>query len=242
MDAVSRTIQANVGLVHAVVQRGLRISQKDNDYEDAVAGGMYGLWQATLYFREDGGARFSTYAAKLIYRDAIRVVRRLRRYGFRGTNSRPVRNPACGWSGRSSEREKGGWPIDVMALIESPEKENVDLGDPDIRRRVKECISNLSPDESIVIEGLYFGGKTLQQVGDEVGITREGVRQRQKRALRKLRRMIDPPPVPVNEFCFPGQMNCKGCGKAMVSARGLRYCRMPCLSPSRKLKQRGIVL
>jgi RNA polymerase primary sigma factor len=57
---------------------------------------------------------------------------------------------------------------------------------------VVEWLSNLEERERLVIE-LRFGltdgeAKTLQEIGRRVGLTREGVRQIEKRALEKLRR------------------------------------------------------
>jgi RNA polymerase primary sigma factor len=57
---------------------------------------------------------------------------------------------------------------------------------------VLESLANLEDRERLVIE-LRFGltdgdGKTLQEIGRQLGLTREGVRQIEQRALKKLRR------------------------------------------------------
>ena len=57
---------------------------------------------------------------------------------------------------------------------------------------VLESLAKLEDRERLVID-LRFGltdgdGKTLQEIGRQVGLTREGVRQIEQRALKKLRR------------------------------------------------------
>ncbi len=62
-----------------------------------------------------------------------------------------------------------------------------------LRQRVQEALDSLSPRESRVLQlrfGLQDGrSHTLEEVGHKFGITRERVRQIEKKALRKLRRV-----------------------------------------------------
>jgi DNA-directed RNA polymerase sigma subunit (sigma70/sigma32) len=44
----------------------------------------------------------------------------------------------------------------------------------------------LSPREKLVLKGRFQQLKTLQQIGDELGVTRERVRQIQARAIAKV--------------------------------------------------------
>jgi RNA polymerase primary sigma factor len=58
-----------------------------------------------------------------------------------------------------------------------------------------ELVSNLSPREALILRTRFGldGGKekTLEEVGEKFGVTRERIRQIQNIALRKLRRMIE---------------------------------------------------
>jgi RNA polymerase primary sigma factor len=71
------------------------------------------------------------------------------------------------------------------------------LLETDARRRVSAALSALSAREREVLE-LRFGlhnsdGQTLQEIADRFGVTRERIRQIEKRALRRLLRAQDPP-------------------------------------------------
>lgn len=45
----------------------------------------------------------------------------------------------------------------------------------------------LTPRDKDIVNGLFYEGKTLEEMGDKYGITRERVRQRMKKSLRKMR-------------------------------------------------------
>lgn len=60
------------------------------------------------------------------------------------------------------------------------------------RLMIDKALKNLTPREQEVIAGRFFSGvsKTLQDVGDELGITRERVRQLESNALKKLHKIL----------------------------------------------------
>ncbi len=60
------------------------------------------------------------------------------------------------------------------------------------RLMIDKALKNLTPREQEVITGRFFAGvsKTLQDVGDELGITRERVRQLESNALKKLHKIL----------------------------------------------------
>ena len=60
------------------------------------------------------------------------------------------------------------------------------------RTMIKQALKELTPREQEVISGRFFAGvaKTLQNVGDELGITRERVRQLESNALKKLHKIL----------------------------------------------------
>ena len=57
---------------------------------------------------------------------------------------------------------------------------------------IDQALKQLTPREQEVIAGRFFAGaaKTLQDVGDELGITRERVRQLESNALKKLHKIL----------------------------------------------------
>lgn len=62
------------------------------------------------------------------------------------------------------------------------------------RDLIAEALTQLTPREQQVISGRFFAGasKTLQDVGDELGITRERVRQLENNALKKMQKILGP--------------------------------------------------
>jgi RNA polymerase primary sigma factor len=68
-------------------------------------------------------------------------------------------------------------------------------GKSTVTRMLEEMVKNLSPRESRILcarFGLDGGSpKTLEEVGEQLGVTRERVRQLQNLALDKLRKMIE---------------------------------------------------
>ena len=60
------------------------------------------------------------------------------------------------------------------------------------RLMINQALKHLTPREQEVIAGRFFAGvsKTLQDVGDELGITRERVRQLESNALKKLHKIL----------------------------------------------------
>ncbi|MCK5540698.1 MAG: RNA polymerase factor sigma-32 [Deltaproteobacteria bacterium] len=60
------------------------------------------------------------------------------------------------------------------------------------RLMIDQALKHLTPREQEVIAGRFFAGvaKTLQDVGDELGITRERVRQLESNALKKLHKLL----------------------------------------------------
>ncbi|MFH0343126.1 MAG: RNA polymerase sigma factor RpoS [Chromatiales bacterium] len=85
-------------------------------------------------------------------------------------------------------------------LLETiPDEHNIDpsllLQDSDMHRHLEVWLSHLNEKQRAVVERRFgLGGReiaTLEQVGYEIGVTRERVRQIQLEALRKLRHMLE---------------------------------------------------
>ena len=56
-----------------------------------------------------------------------------------------------------------------------------------LRQTLEASIDTLKPAEAHPVRGRPFAGKTLQALGDELGVSRERARQLEARALRRLR-------------------------------------------------------
>lgn len=84
--------------------------------------------------------------------------------------------------------------LDLLA-DESDDQEDLLLSQETEANRktmIAKALKELTPREQQVIGGRFFAGvsKTLQDVGDELGITRERVRQLESNALKKLHKLL----------------------------------------------------
>jgi RNA polymerase nonessential primary-like sigma factor len=87
-----------------------------------------------------------------------------------------------------------------------PDEHNIDpsilLQDDDIQRHVEVWLAQLNEKQRAVMERRFgLNGReigTLEQVGDEIGVTRERVRQIQIEALRRLRQILEKEGVSVD--------------------------------------------
>ena len=77
----------------------------------------------------------------------------------------------------------------------APVAMKVHIGYGDSARTLREMVKKLDPREATILRyrfGLDGGSeKTLEEVGEKFGVTRERVRQIQNIALKKLRKMIE---------------------------------------------------
>jgi RNA polymerase primary sigma factor len=86
------------------------------------------------------------------------------------------------------------------SVAEVVQDENADtpyeqLEEKTLKRMLREMVKMLTPREVLILRarfGLDGGNqKTLEEIGEKLGVTRERVRQLQNTALEKLRRMIE---------------------------------------------------
>ncbi|MDH3980052.1 MAG: RNA polymerase sigma factor RpoS [Gammaproteobacteria bacterium] len=84
--------------------------------------------------------------------------------------------------------------IDTIADGQTPDPSD-SLADEDIHLNVEECLAQLSDKQREVVErrfGLHgYSVSTLEEVGKEIGVTRERVRQIQMDALKKLKKILE---------------------------------------------------
>ena len=84
--------------------------------------------------------------------------------------------------------------LDLLADERSGQEELLLTKETETNRRqmISRALKELTPREQQVITGRFFAGmsKTLQDVGDELGITRERVRQLESNALKKLHKIL----------------------------------------------------
>jgi len=169
----------NLALVVSMVMRhGIGTSHRYHD--EVVSECNLRLVRAAELFDVGTGNKFSTYACRGIINHALRYAFRLKRHQEQplGDDSYPLRDAAgSNWAAR--------------------EREAVE----DHQDGVQEAIlaAGLNDREINVLKARFFDDppKTLQVIGDQMGISKERVRQIQSACLKKVRRGLAPELVEV---------------------------------------------
>ncbi len=171
-DVKEMLINANMRLVVSIAKR--HAAQTDNFFE-LLSDGNVSLMRAVEKFDYSRGNKFSTYASWAIMKNYARSIpdEKLRRERYlTGTEELFELAPDT----RSLERE-------VMATAEQA------------THKVNRLLEYLDPRERQIIRmraGLdHSEGMTLEKIGEELGITKERVRQLNVRAMKKLRSLVD---------------------------------------------------
>jgi RNA polymerase primary sigma factor len=161
-------VRANLRLVVSIAKN--RAGPDRLSFEELVSEGNLTLVNAVDGFDASRGYKFSTYAVCAILRNL---------------------NRAAGMEGR----QRGRFVTGNEALLDEAPAPYDDAPEPDgDRRTLRECVRGLldrlsNREREVLAARFGLGGdaeKTFQQLGEEMGLTRERVRQIQTRALEKL--------------------------------------------------------
>lgn len=186
-------IIAYLRFARAVAGRVLDPRCHGADREDLVAWGVLGLVQAARRYRDDGGAPFSSYAARRVRGQVLDALR--------------DRDPLTRSARRAyrAAREGGAElppPVVEMSLdrciavgLEPPERDSarrVAAGPapaPWTRQwsQVSREVRALAPLERKVLVLSYARGFTLREIGARIGLSESGVCRVRARALRRVR-------------------------------------------------------
>jgi RNA polymerase primary sigma factor len=176
----SEIVQFNLPLVLAMAKR-TRLN--GIDYNELISEGNVALLRSVEKFDPGRGFKFSTYSCRAILKAFSRVAMRTSRY-------------------------RGRFPVEYDPAMEKSDfldrkRLNVEIDCVDeLKRILVENTADLNTVEQRVIKERFalveFPGatdeqkpKTLEQVGQLIGVTKERVRQIQNRALRKIRSALE---------------------------------------------------
>ncbi len=170
-------VQANIPLVLAMAKR-TRLSGLD--FNELISEGNLALLRSVDKFDCSRGFKFSTYACRAILKSFSRVALRTSRYRGRfPTEFDPTLEKSD-----FIDRKRDGLEADCVEEIREILAENrAELNDMErtvIRERFALDAGPESPRP-----------KTLEQVGELIGVTKERVRQIQNKALRKIRLILE---------------------------------------------------
>lgn len=204
-EAARRTlVEKNLGFVVVVAKEFRRYGVP---FEDLLGEGNLGLLEAARRFDPSRGVRFTTYAVfwvrKAILEALTRHTRVVRLPNYQVRRNRSARGDAARSNGATPTPR--AVPLDadsvdgtrgLLATLADPS-----ATDPEARtiefettRELRLALSRLSPKERIVLHGRFGldggGSRSLQEVGQDVGLSRERVRQIEARAVERLRRAL----------------------------------------------------
>jgi len=173
-EVKKRLIQANLRLVVSIAKR--HISGKAANFFEVVSDGNLSLMRAVENFDYTRGNKFSTYATWAVMKNYARTIPEDHyRYARYVTGQDELLDAAA---------DHRAAPV--------PEERS-----EDVREALAEGLAALTERERTIVTEHYglFGrtaAQTLEQLGQQFGVTKERVRQIEKRALNKLQQALSP--------------------------------------------------
>lgn len=170
-------VQANLRLVISIVKK---FANTQCSFDDLLSDGIIALMRAVEKFDYDRGFRFSTYATQVVRRNCYRMVMDRQEERLKVTNS--VYEPGLDVADdvRTPTMSEGRWST--------------------MRQHLGALLDQLDRREKFIIRARFsLGGhrrvQTLQSLADALGVSKERVRQLEKRAMDKLRLLADAQPL-----------------------------------------------
>jgi len=166
-----RIVEANTRLVFSIVKKYINVN---NQFDDLLSDGIVALIRAVEKFDYDRGFRFSTYATQVVRRNAYRQVVQ-----------------------KQQERAKMVGGLQDMNIDVSDEDRGSAISETrwhELRSRLGLMLGDLDRREKFIIRARFSLGShrkvhTLQALADKLGVSKERVRQLERRAMDKLRAM-----------------------------------------------------
>lgn len=166
-----RILEANLRLVFSIVKNFVNAN---NTFDDLLSDGIFGLIRAVEKFNYEYGFRFSTFATRVVRRNAYRMV---------------VVN--------QQDRQKVSTGLQDLQLEISDEGRSSAISEKrwlELRSHLAVMLDDLDRREKFIVRARFSLGShrkrhTLQSLANRLGISKERVRQLERRAVDKLRAM-----------------------------------------------------
>jgi RNA polymerase primary sigma factor len=196
-------VRDHQGLVGMVVRPWLKTIKASGciDFEDLMQVGNLALLRAAETYDESKGA-WSTYACYWVrhhvHREVADKVRTVRVPPNQQKNNGWKRYPLASVKmtvRRGGNQKSNDMDICLLDLMQSrfpptPSVEDKVISDQSRRGINLAALECLSDKQRYVVRMRYWEDKTLQQIGDVLGLSRERVRQIEADSLQKLRRVV----------------------------------------------------
>lgn len=175
-------VKSNMRLVISIVKKFVNTQ---NVFDDLLSDGIVALLRAVDKFDVGLGFRFSTYATQVVRRNAYRKVMEKQNEKMKNAGSL---------------HENG---IDISDELRAPTMSEERWHE--LRSRLTMMLTMLDRREKFIIRARFsLGGhrrvQTLQRLAEKLGVSKERIRQLEKRALDKLRGMTEANPLPETEM------------------------------------------
>ncbi|MFO0838621.1 MAG: sigma-70 family RNA polymerase sigma factor [Phycisphaerae bacterium] len=180
LQARDAIVQANLGLIPAMIERSRNVAV---DFGELLSEGQFALIRSAYKFDCSRGFRFSTYACRAILTSFTRASMGQVRYRDRF----PAEFDPDFQRSDSLERRREETEQDyVDTLVELLKNNSAGLSKVELR-----VLAERFGIASYLPKGSDAEQKTLREVADEFGVTKERVRQIQNKAMAKLREAIE---------------------------------------------------
>lgn len=161
-DVIERLVNGHAGLVYAT---GFRVLGRAVLTDEEMSEAWYGLLLAARMFDESKGYRFTTYATKAITRALI----------------------TCSMKARTRRARFGGnFDVSVRCRGQVDVPQEYRPGVAEVRAAIPDWKSR-DPDRLRKVFDRRCEGRTLSEVAEELGVSRERARQYQQIIVRELR-------------------------------------------------------
>lgn len=185
-------LTAHGGLIGRVVQRYKRFIGGCIEWEDLFQAGWLGLHHAAERFDPERGFKFSTYANWWIRafiqrtimneRRTVRIPVHAQTDAFKRGERLHIDALSLDAPLDSSDPGSGTW-LDLQRSDSDP---SADAEHNDLATLVESAVEALSEKERRIIRGRFWRDRTLGEIGEDLGVSRERIRQREANALARL--------------------------------------------------------
>lgn len=181
MAARNRLIEHNLRLVAHIIKK---YYSKSKDQEDLISIGTVGLIKAVSTFKYEKGSRFATYASRCVENEILMHFRTLKKSSGDIYIDTPI------------DTDKDGNQLTLMDIIadDSSVTEEVELiiNSKKMYGMIKECLDERELEIISMRYGIFgYMAKTQKEVADKLCISRSYVSRIEKKALSKLRKIME---------------------------------------------------